>query len=470
MLTLNSLLRLIVCAFSSLSSSSAYVLRDGIPGTYSEVDVAIIGGGSSGTNAAVRLYDMNKTIALIEPKPVLGGHSETYVDPKTGGKINIGVVLYTNTSYVREYFSRLNVTLAPYDGLMGKSIPIDFRTGQMVRDVAPKNVSARAAAIAEYSAQVNRYPQLLDGYYLSDFVQEDLLLPFGAFAQKYNLGPIVNEFFEYDQGQGDILNTTTLYIIKILHSDFLEGLATTFIAPASGDISEIYRRAQVLLGSSVFANTTVAGVDRTSSNSSVTLSLNTPTGAHTIKASKLLIAVPPVLSNVGMWDLSSTERTLFSQFNGHTYNTGVLRNTGIPANTTLLNTAVDMPYGLPHLPAPYSFYGSPVPGLVNVKYGGDQALPPDQTQADILAALQRIGASGSVPVSADAEFATFSSHTPFLLYAPVDAIRDGFYKKLYALQGQRNTWWTGAAWEAQDSSLLWRFNNRLLKQMFPEEA
>jgi hypothetical protein len=41
-------------------------------------------------------------------------------------------------------------------------------------------------------------------------------------------------------------------------------------------------------------------------------------------------------------------------------------------------------------------------------------------------------------------------------------IEAGFYTKLYALQGQRSTFYTGAAWNAQDSSMLWVFTEALL--------
>jgi heterodisulfide reductase subunit A-like polyferredoxin len=43
-----------------------------------ERDVAIIGGGSAGTYAAVRLRDLGKSVIVIEKDVVLGGHTDTY--------------------------------------------------------------------------------------------------------------------------------------------------------------------------------------------------------------------------------------------------------------------------------------------------------------------------------------------------------------------------------------------------------
>ena len=41
-------------------------------------DVAIIGGGSSGTNAAILLKDAGKSVIVIEAKTIPGGHTHLY--------------------------------------------------------------------------------------------------------------------------------------------------------------------------------------------------------------------------------------------------------------------------------------------------------------------------------------------------------------------------------------------------------
>jgi hypothetical protein len=58
------------------------------------------------------------------------------------------------------------------------------------------------------------------------------------------------------------------------------------------------------------------------------------------------------------------------------------------------------------------------------------------------------------------EFVTFSNHSPYNMMVGGEATRNGFYKQLYALQGKRNTFWTGAAWRAHDSSSSWAFTSR----------
>lgn len=68
---------LIAALLVSLAVSSAVNI-----GTYNKEDiiirdVCIIGGGATGTYAAVRLGDFNKSVVVIETKGRLGGHTET---------------------------------------------------------------------------------------------------------------------------------------------------------------------------------------------------------------------------------------------------------------------------------------------------------------------------------------------------------------------------------------------------------
>lgn len=45
-------------------------------------NISIIGGGAAGTYAAIGLKDLGHEIIVIEKADRLGGHVETYVDPK----------------------------------------------------------------------------------------------------------------------------------------------------------------------------------------------------------------------------------------------------------------------------------------------------------------------------------------------------------------------------------------------------
>ena len=57
--------------------------------------------------------------------------------------------------------------------------------------------------------------------------------------------------------------------------------------------------------------------------------------------------------------------------------------------------------------------------------------------------------------------AALDNHSPYLMTVSEEDIKDGFYKNLTALQGQRGTWYTGSAWESEDPSAIW--NTRCIR-------
>ena len=59
----------------------------------------------------------------------------------------------------------------------------------------------------------------------------------------------------------------------------------------------------------------------------------------------------------------------------------------------------------------------------------------------------------------------FKSHTSFKLSVSAQAIQDGFYSDLYALQGKRSTWYTGAAFISHNGGVLWKFTQALLPRI-----
>ena len=193
--------------------------------------------------------------------------------------------------------------------------------------------------------------------------------------------------------------------------------------------------------------------------------VQTPAGLKLIRAKKLVVTVPPKIDNLFGFDLDFTELSLFAQFGNSAYYTGLLRNSGIPDNLSVNNIGQGTPYNLPVLPGVYSISPTGIPGLHSVKYGSPTQLSELQVKADIVAAVKRLKTAGTVPTAKTPEFAVFSSHSPFELTVSPSAIRNGFYRKLNALQGRNRTFYTGAAFHTHDSSLLWQFTESLLPRI-----
>ena len=414
-------------------------------------DVAVIGGGATGTYAAIRLRDLGKSVVVVETADRLGGHTQTYTDPGTGGKVDIGVVVWHDLPIVHEWFARFGVPLqkATFDLPGQQTAYVDYRTGRPVTGYTPADPSA---AIAAYGAQLAKYPFLEAGFELPDPIPPDLLLPFGDFVRKYALDAAVGTIFNFGQGLGDLLRQPTLYVMKNFGLDILRNLQVGFLTTARHDNSEVYAKARAELGADALLRSRVVATERDALGH-VTLIVQTPAGLRVIRARKLVVTIAPKVDNLTGFDLDSTERSLFRQFGNSAYYTGVLRNSCIPDNLSVNNIGQDTAYHLPSLPGVYSISPTGIPGLHSVKYGSPTQLPETVVKADILAAVRRLRTAGTIPTRTP-EFAVFASHSPFELTVPASAVRDGFYRKLNALQGRNRTFYTGAAFHTHDSSLL----------------
>lgn len=420
-------------------------------------DVAVVGGGSSGVYTSVRLTDFNKSVVVIEKEPQLGGHAQTYTDPATGTSIDIGVVVFDNITLVTDYFSRFDVPLVGFKSSRTYQYA-SFETGEFVESFQPPSQDEVSAALAAYKNQLDKYPSLQGSFNMSYPVEPEILLPFGDFVEKYNLSALMYPLlFATNQGYAPLPNLTTLYMFKYLNDGELENFRTSFLTTAHHNVSELYAKPGDYLGAAnVLLSSNITSMDR--SSSLVKVAVQTPQGKKLVMAKKLVAAIPPTLNTLSNFDVSDAEKTLFSQFFANGYYTGLLRNTGLPSGLSRLSLDTTQPFNIPQLPGIYTLSVVPSTNLTSVYYGSPSPLPDEQVQADIVSTIKRLRQrQGISDSSSEPEWAIFSAHTPFNLQVSPEAIQDRFYEKLYALQGQRNTFYNGAAWQSQDSSVIWNF-------------
>ncbi|KAG4440195.1 hypothetical protein IFR05_004340 [Cadophora sp. M221] len=442
-------------------SASAPVVLNGVEyniGSSITRDVCIIGGGSSGTYAAVRLSDMGKTVVVIEQKDRLGGHTETYTDPITGFKYDIGVQVWHDLPIVKDYFARLNVSLIKRPNPTLPTQYFDFDTGNSGRNNIAANLSAGLAA---YAAQLAKYPYLEKGFDLPYTVPADLLMPWGMFIKKYNLEAMAGFHYRFAQGLGDTLAQPTLYVLKNFGSDILRLLQVGFLTTQLQDNSLLYEHAVTALNGNVLLNNEIIVLDR--SGQIVRIVTSTQAGLLLVTCQKLIVTIPPKLDNLVGWDLTSDEIKSFSQFINTGYYTGLLRNTGILDDTAIVNVSPKTEYNQMTLPGIYGLASTNIPGVIAVTFGSAHALSDAAVKKQILSDVRRLKYPGKGP--SNPKFVVYSRHTPFELTVPTKAIANGFYKALSDLQGQRHTWYTGAAFHTQDSALLWEFTEALLRNI-----
>lgn len=378
------------------------------------------------------------------------------------------MIIFHNISTVRNYFQRLNIPLVPNTFAAPRSLDYDLRTGKQVNITRP-GPQALGAALQKYAGFLAQYPELDHGMLLPSPVPEDLTIPFGEFAIKYGIQDVIPTMFSTNQGVGDMLSLPFVENQRGNGLSLVQQLATGgFVTTQRHNNSELYAAAQAELDAddSLLLSSTV--IDSSRSDECVELIVHTPEGKKLVRASKLLITIPPHPTTLKPFDLSDAETAIFEKFEWTNYVTSLVTDTGLPDDLFISNVAAETQYSLPPLPGIYIIQLTVIPGAKAIYYStlaSHITLPTseEKVKADIVAALKRLQAANpTLYKQTEPKFVTFSSHAPFYARVGSKEIKDGFYDELYNLQGQRGTWWTGATWRAQDSSMIWRFNEEIV--------
>lgn len=432
-------------------------------------DVVVLGGGATGTYAAVLLQDLGKSVAVVERNDRLGGHSETLYT-SDGSHIDYGVIGFFNTNTTTTFLDRLDVESEPLLPASSNNQDVNFATGEEVDgDGSPIDTFF---ALAQYSAVLARYPYFTDGgYNLPDPVPEDLLISFGDFVEKYHVENIIPIAWTFAHSVGNMLDIPAIYVIQDFGQRHVAALLAGYVKPTNGT-AELYNKAAGVLGSAVLYESTAVAVSRPNDNSDegegrqqgVTVEVTSSTGdSTTINAQKLLVTIPPTLENLQVFDLDDTETDLFSQWLYTAYYVGIVNNTGIPDDLNVLNTIPENPGSLPREPFVWRLEDMGVPGYKTVKIVGDaSSLTEEDAQELLFADFQRMYDAGTFPDTGGPELVMWGSHTPTTMSVSPDAVRGGFYRDLYALQGHRDTFYTGLSFCSDYSTLLWECTDQVV--------
>jgi hypothetical protein len=97
---------------------------------------------------------------------------------------------------------------------------------------------------------------------------------------------------------------------------------------------------------------------------------------------------------------------------------------------------------------------------------GTEADTTKSMQALIAKTINTMIKSGVLPASnGTLEFVKFSNHGKMHTRFSADTLRTGIVQKQVALQGHRSTYYTGAAFSAPFSTVLWEYNRVLLPRV-----
>ncbi|EGO60119.1 hypothetical protein NEUTE1DRAFT_127079 [Neurospora tetrasperma FGSC 2508] len=509
---------LVLASFSSVHAATVNTPK------VIERDVIIIGGGAAGSHAAFRLQqDYNKSIVLIEKESILGGHVDTYLDTSTTPPTprEYGVQVYFPYLDGLDFISRFNLTLLPGLGPRGSTTTrnIDFSTGLELPSTytGPDPSSITSAIIRFHNLMVSQgWDKMIEPGFWNlppgPQIPEDLLLPIGEFAKKWNITEALPRMYE-STGGGPASRHRTF--TDILTLTFLQSFSPAWMKVLYGQVGMyhiqggnqlLYEAIHARLGAeNVLLNSLVSSVRRPAENAddkrgdievaiststtsrSLHVSRNEPTTTTTstttmIRARKLLLAIPPTQENLAPFDLDSLESNLFSRAKYGRYGTAIVSSPVLPRGYELHNTPI-----LAAIDPNKPFINEPHV-LEFASYGNDSKLFSigtsgsglgygefDEREATKVAqeSLERMVDAGTVKVPDGKEpggdqklkVVEYSDHGPGGFGVSAEEMKGGWMEEMYGLQGKRGTWYTGNAIAIDFSTQLWKMNDEVLRRM-----
>ncbi|KAF9874228.1 amine oxidase [Colletotrichum karsti] len=460
----------IAAFFGTLSLVAAAAIPDSAATSIIERDVVILGGGASGSHAAVRLReDYNKTVVVVEKNNRLGGHVSTYDDPETEKPYDVGVYSYTDYPGAREFFERFNIPIQDPVRLTLTTTYANFATGKRVNYTAPAYASTQAG-LATYLELCAKYEEYILPSYVkfptaSEGIPEDLTLKFSDFVAKYKLEAAVPRVFQVTGlGMGNLGDQTTLYVMQAFGAPIVRSLLGQIgsFVPVSLRNQDIYDAIAELLGDDVLYSSTAIKTARTDEGVEVLVkgADNTRT---LIRAKKLLISFEPTLDNLNGIDIDEEETAVFGKWQWSSVYAGVVSHSSLPDMTAYTNIVPGNWLSLPRTPFVdgLSYLGS---NNFRVLVSATGDLDSCEAQKMVKKSIQLLAEQGTI-ASLGTErpnIKYWANHGAMHLHVSPEELKAGFITNLYALQGRKSTFFTGGAWTAQFSTILWEFNNQFV--------
>jgi hypothetical protein len=410
----------------------------------------------------------------------------TYVDPKTNIPYDFGVQAFVDlplgvgNQTASSFFERFGVATAPAGFSTDQTLYYDFTTGKPVNFTAPTQAEAGAALEKLISVIDPWTPYFEPGFWnfpLPADIPEDLLIPWGEFVTKYGLEAAVPGIYESTGlGLGNITLATTLFELEAFNINMAKALLGEWplIHPAAGGNQALYTAIGDDLGDDVLYNSTVVSSVRTDRGVTLTV-VNHVNGKVTkINAKQLLISIEPTASNTASLDLDANEKNVLGKFTYSTEFTALINNPALEAGITYSN--------LPAGAAPNNYQVLPNSSFTNTiaHVGGDnlfhviiigeENLDEAGAKAVVQESFDKLLSAGALNSTTPQKvnFVDFSVHGAMHARVTPEEVKAGFYQDLYALQGQRSTWWTGGAFKGQYQTELWAFDETLIPKILAE--
>ncbi|KAK4463606.1 hypothetical protein QBC42DRAFT_337452 [Cladorrhinum samala] len=459
-------------------------------------DVAIIGGGASGSYAAVRLReDYNMSVIVIEKGDRLGGHVNTWVDQATGRGFEAGVQNYIDLPGAKEFFARIGIPIANSTRAPNEQVYVDFTTGQRLAGFVPPQPADRTEALRRYLAFAEQYVPIMEpGWW--NFPKDgadippELLLPFRDIVDKYNLSAAVPQIFATTGfGMHDLMGSLALWVIRSFNVDMVRvllGINAGFV-PASRRNQDLYDAILARLGKeAVVLSSTVATFAKAPRKSRMKILgvANSATGeiTHRFKVKAVLFTAAPAPANIAPFATFLSilpDLGPFAAFKFSATHVGVVSHRALPLKTTLANTRSESqparyPLSPPAHPFNARFENYADSSVYRVMAVGDENFTdPDRARAVVETSFEKMMAAGTIGTENNTtstqdsrlEFKYWQPHGLVNAYIDAEDLKKGALGKIHDFQAYYDFYWTGAAWSVHLTTGLWQFTDTVLERL-----
>jgi hypothetical protein len=232
---------------------------------------------------------------------------------------------------------------------------------------------------------------------------------------------------------------------------------------------ELYQKIQKLLGKDVMLNS-IIGDSRRSDDGAEVVVINLISQTPTlVKAKRLLISFEPTPDNMEFLDTDEQEMAVFKKFQWTDVECGMVKHSSLPIGESVDNTpqaaAPNNYLELPPMPfiARYDWMGQDSE-YFRILMVGNSTYNEFRSLVQMDQTVKRMLRPDQDPEE-DVMVYAFMDHGPMHLHVGTQDLKKGFIQEQYALQGLRSTWYTGAAWSMQFTTVLWELNEVLFPKL-----
>jgi hypothetical protein len=211
-------------------------------------------------------------------------------------------------------------------------------------------------------------------------------------------------------------------------------------------------------------------LDMERSDDGVKIVVGTPTGKKLVHAKRLLVSVQPTQENLKPFDLDDRETLHFSKPKYGRSQIGLVTHSKLPIGINLRNVPSGATPLTPFVDPPFvlSFGNRPPTNIFSVSGSGPwDTFDPVAAQALAQDALEKMAAHGIIPDLEGEKLVAvaWEEHGAGGFGVSAEDMRAGWMSDMYAMQGKKSTWWTGEGVAADFSTILWAFNDDLMKRI-----